>query len=118
MDGWTDRWIDGWMNGWTGVYVFVLWGVCVCVSVYPLLCVCSCLCLCVYPSVYVPPDVNVPIWKTQKWPQDFKMSVFISITKKDNAKECSNYCITALISHARILIRLKIFQSRLQQYVN
>ena len=32
------------------------------------------------------------IWKTQQWPQDWKRSVFISITKKDNAKECSNYC--------------------------
>ena len=30
------------------------------------------------------------IWKTQQWPQDFKMSVFISIPKKGNAKECSN----------------------------
>ena len=32
------------------------------------------------------------IWKTQQWPQDWKMSVFISIPKKGNAKECSNYC--------------------------
>ena len=30
------------------------------------------------------------IWKTQRWPQDWKMSVFISIPKKGNAKECSN----------------------------
>ena len=40
------------------------------------------------------------IWKTQQWPQDWKRSVFIPIPKKGNAKECSNYCITALISHA------------------
>ena len=40
------------------------------------------------------------IWKTQQWPQDWKMSVFIPIPKKGNAKECSNYCIIELISHA------------------
>ena len=39
------------------------------------------------------------IWKTQQWPQDWKRSVFIPIPKKDNAKECSNYCTVALISH-------------------
>ena len=39
------------------------------------------------------------IWKTQQWPQDWKRSVFISIPKKGNAKECSNYCKIALISH-------------------
>ena len=31
------------------------------------------------------------IWKTQQWPQDWKMSVIIPIPKKGNAKECSNY---------------------------
>ena len=36
------------------------------------------------------------IWKTQQWPQDWKRSVFIPITKKGNAKECSNYCTVAL----------------------
>ena len=40
------------------------------------------------------------IWKTQQWSQDWKRSVFISIPKKGNAKECSNYCTIALISHA------------------
>ena len=40
------------------------------------------------------------IWKTQQWPQDWKKSVFIPILKKGNAKECSNYCTIALISHA------------------
>ena len=39
------------------------------------------------------------IWKTQEWPQDWKRSVFIPIPKKGNAKECSNYCTAALISH-------------------
>ena len=40
------------------------------------------------------------IWKTQQWPQDWKRSVFTPIPKKGNARECSNYCTTALISHA------------------
>ena len=39
------------------------------------------------------------VWKTQKWPQDWKRSIFIPITKKGNAKEWSNYCTIALISH-------------------
>ena len=56
-------------------------------------------------------------WKTQQWPQDWKRSVFISISKKGNAKECSNYCTTALISHDS-KVMLKILQARLQQYVN
>ena len=42
------------------------------------------------------------IWKFQQWPQDWKRSVFIPIPKKGNAKECSNYCTIALISHASI----------------
>ena len=57
------------------------------------------------------------IWKTQEWPQDWKRSVFIPIPKEGNAKECSNYCTFALISHAS-KIMLKILQARLQQYVN
>ena len=40
------------------------------------------------------------IWKTQQWPQDWKRSVFTPIPKKGNAKEWSNYCTIALISHA------------------
>ena len=40
------------------------------------------------------------MWKTQQWPQDWKRSVFILIPKKGIAKECSNYCTIALISHA------------------
>ena len=57
------------------------------------------------------------IWKTQQWPQDWKRSVFIPISKKGNAKECSNYCTIALISLAS-KVMLKILQARLQQYVN
>ena len=57
------------------------------------------------------------IWKTQHWPQDWKRSIFISIPKKGNAEECSNYCTVALISHAS-KVMLKILQARLQQYVN
>ena len=57
------------------------------------------------------------IWKTQQWPLDWKRSVFIPISKKGNAKECSNYCTIALISHAS-KVMLKILQARLQQYVN
>ena len=57
------------------------------------------------------------IWKTQQWPQDWKRSVFIPIPKKGNAKECSDYHTTALISHAS-KVMLKILQARLQQYMN
>ena len=57
------------------------------------------------------------IWKTQQWPQDWKMSVFIAIPKKGNARECSDYHTIALISHAS-KVMLKILQARLQQYVN
>ena len=57
------------------------------------------------------------IWKTQQWPQDWKRSVFIPIPKKGNAKECSNYHIISLISHASNIM-LKILQARLQQYIN
>ena len=56
------------------------------------------------------------IWKTQQWPQDWKRSVFIPIPKKGNAKECSNYCTIALISHAS-KVMLKLLQARLQQYM-
>ena len=57
------------------------------------------------------------IWKTQQWAQDWKRSVFISIPKKGNAKEYSNYCTVALISHAS-KVMLKILQARLQKYIN
>ena len=57
------------------------------------------------------------IWKTQQWQQDWKRSVFIPISKNGNAKECSNYCTIALISHAS-KVMLKILRARLRQYLN
>ena len=57
------------------------------------------------------------IWKTQQWPQDWKMSVFIPVPKKGNAKESSNYHTVALISHSSKVI-LKILLARLQQYAS
>ena len=57
------------------------------------------------------------ICKTQQWTQDWKRSVFIPISKKGNAKECSNYRTIALVSHAS-KVMLKILQARLQQYMN
>ena len=57
------------------------------------------------------------IWKTPQWPQDWKRSAFIPIPKKGNAKESSNYCTIAVISHAS-KVMLKIPQVRLQQYMN
>ena len=68
-------------------------------------------------AVKVLHSIGQQIWKIQQWPQDWKMSVFISIPKKGNTKECSNYHIIALISHAS-KVMLKILQARLQQYMN
>ena len=64
-------------------------------------------------AVKVPHSLCQQIWKIQQWPQDWKRSVFISIPKKGNAKECLNYCTVALISHASKVI-LKILQARVQ----
>ena len=55
--------------------------------------------------------------KTQQWVQDWKRSVFISVPKKGNIKECSNYQTTVLISHAS-KVMLKVLQARLQQCMN
>ena len=55
--------------------------------------------------------------ENQEWTQDWERSVFIPIPKKGNAKECSNYCTIALISHAS-KVMLKILYAGLQQYVN
>ena len=68
-------------------------------------------------AVKVLHSICLQIWKTQQWPQDWKRSVFIPIPKKGNAKEWSNCCTIALISHASRVI-LQIFQARLQQYRN
>ena len=74
-------------------------------------------------AVKVLHSIRHQIWKTQQWPQDWKRSVFIPIPKKGNAKECSNYCTIALISHTSKVIALishtskvmlKILQARLQ----
>ena len=68
-------------------------------------------------AVKVLHSIHQQIWKTQQWPQDWKRSVFISIPKKGNAKECSKYHTNALISHAS-KVMFKILQARLLQYVN
>ena len=64
-------------------------------------------------NVKVLHSVYQQIWKTQQWLQDWKRSVFIPIPKKENAKECSNYCTIAHIAHAS-KVMLKILQARLQ----
>ena len=68
-------------------------------------------------AVKVLQSICQKIWKTQQWSQDWKRSVFISIPKNSNAKECSNCHTTELISHASKVI-LKILRARLQRYVN
>ena len=68
-------------------------------------------------AIKVLPSMCQQIWKTQQWPQDWKMSVFIPIPKKGNVKECSNYCTIALISQDSQVI-LKILQARLEKYKN
>ena len=57
------------------------------------------------------------IWKTQQWPQDWKMLVFIPIPKKGNAKELSDYLTITIISQDG-KVMFKILQARLQQYMN
>ena len=57
------------------------------------------------------------IWKTLQWTCEWKRLVFITIQKKDNIKECSNYRTISLISNVR-KVMLKILQARLQKYVN
>ena len=56
-------------------------------------------------------------FKNQQLPQDWKRSVFLPIPKKGNAKEYSNYCTIAIISHAS-KVMLKILQARFRQYMN
>ena len=63
-------------------------------------------------AVKVLPSICQQIWKTQQWPQDWKRSVFISIPKKDNVEESSNYSTISLISHTS-----KILQASFQQYM-
>ena len=68
-------------------------------------------------AVQVLHSICQQIWETHQWPQDWKRSVFITIPKKGNAKECSNYCTIAFISHAS-KVMLKILQAKPQQCVN
>ena len=70
-----------------------------------------------YDAIKVLHSVWQQIWKTQQWQQDWKRSVFISIPKKGNVKECSNYHTITLISQAS-MVMLKISEARLQQYMN
>ena len=64
-----------------------------------------------YDAIKVLHSIRQQIWKTDQWPQDWKRLVFIPVPKKDSAKECSNYHIIALISHANEGI-LKILPAR------
>ena len=57
------------------------------------------------------------VWKTQQWPQDWKRSILLSISKKGSTKECANHWTVALISHAS-KVMLKILHARLQHYAN
>ena len=68
-------------------------------------------------TVKVLQSILQQIWKTQQRPQHWKRSVFIPMPEKSNAKECSNYCTIALLSHTSKEM-LKILQARFQQYMN
>ena len=58
-------------------------------------------------AVKVLQSISQQICKTHQWLQDWKMSVFIPIPKKGNAKECSNYCTIALISHtSKVMLKI------------
>ena len=58
-------------------------------------------------AVKVLQSTRQQIWKTQQWPQDWKRSVSIPISRKGNAKECSNYCTIALISHtSKVMLKI------------
>ena len=64
-------------------------------------------------AVQVLQSIGQQIWKTQQWPKDWKRSLFIPVPKKGNAKECSNYCTIALISHTS-KVMIKILKTRFQ----
>ena len=61
--------------------------------------------------------VHQQIWKTHQWPQDWRRSLFIPVSKKGNTKECSGYPTVVLISHTSEAM-FKILQARLQKYVD
>ena len=58
------------------------------------------------------------IWKTQQWPQDWKRSVFVPISKKGNVEECPNYCTTVFISHASNKKCSKFSKPGFNRYMN
>ena len=68
-------------------------------------------------AIQVLHSISQQIWKTKQWPQDWKRSILTPIPKKGSTKECSNYQTIALTSHDS-KVMLKIFQARLQQYLN
>ena len=53
-------------------------------------------------------QISVSIWKTGKWPDDWTDSLFISLPKKGDLKQCSNYRTIALVSHASKIILERI----------
>ena len=70
-------------------------------------------------AVKVLHSICLQIWKSQQWPQDWKMSVFIPMPKYGNVKECSNYHTVALVScTSKIMLKILQVQARLQQYMN
>ena len=69
-----------------------------------------------YNAVKVMHSICQQIWEIQQWPQTWKRSIFIPITKKGNAKEYSDYATIALLSHAS-KVMFKILQARLQEYM-
>ena len=66
-------------------------------------------------AVKVLHSIDQQIWKTQQGPQDWKRWVFILITKRGNAKECSNYLTIAYIWHAS-KVMLKTPQARHENF--
>ena len=68
-------------------------------------------------AVKVLQSARQQIWKMQQWPQNWKRSVFFTVPKRGNAKECSDYHTVVFISHFS-KVMLKILQARLQQYIN
>ena len=57
------------------------------------------------------------IWKTTEWPVDWKRSVFLSLPKKGDVRECSNNRTISLIVHMSKIL-LKIIQKRLTPYID
>ena len=65
-------------------------------------------------AVKVLQSISQRIWKTQQWPWDWKRLVFTPIPNKGNAREYSNCCTIALISHTSKVMP-KILQARLEK---